>query len=171
VNIQEVSGGWELGAPDDGVTDEERETARAEIKGDATAIVDIPGYPEMRPRRWHALRRHLGISAFGINVVEADAGSPLINPHTEVLFGQEEVYLVLDGRVRFHCDGEEVEAGPGELLYLPPEVVRGAVALETPTAMLMLGGQPGAYEPPIWAADWRPPDEWLAAHRADGTDA
>jgi hypothetical protein len=79
------------------------------------------------------------------------------------------VYVVLEGRVRFHCDGEEVEAGAGSVLHLAPEVVRGAVALETPTALLLLGGKRGAYEPPIWASDWRPPESWLADRRSGGS--
>ena len=130
--------------------------------------VEVPGYPALT-RRWYPLRRFLGVSAFGITVVEAEAGQALVPPHHEIPYGQEEVYVVLEGRVRFHCDGEEVEAPAGHVLHLAPEVVRGAVAVETPTALLLLGGKPGSYEPPIWASDWRPPDEWLAARRSDET--
>jgi hypothetical protein len=39
------------------------------------------------------------------------------------------------------------------------------VALETPTRLFMVGGRPGAYEPPVWAEDWRPPDDWIVARR------
>jgi hypothetical protein len=69
---------------------------------------------------------------------------------------QEELYLVVEGRARFVCDGEAVELGPGELLFARPGVRREAVALETPTMLFMVGGRPGEpYSPPIWASDWR----------------
>lgn len=166
VSLRDVPSAADLPPPDDGVSAEEREAARAEIRGNATAKVDVPGYPEPRARRWHGVRRFLGISSFGVAAVEADAGEALIWAHHEVPYGQEELYLVLEGRVRFHCDGEQVEGSPGDLLYCAPEVVRGAVALESPSLLLMLGGKAGAYEPPIWAGDWRPPGDWLAARRS-----
>jgi hypothetical protein len=69
---------------------------------------------------------------------------------------------VLNGRARFLFDGGgEVEVGRHELLYVRPEVGRGAIALETPTIVLVVGGKPGSYEPPVWANDWRPPQPSL----------
>ena len=96
---------------------------------------------------------------------EAAAGAALIQPHTETAYGHEELYVVMEGRARFLCDGDEVELGRGRLLFVPPNAVRGAIALETPTVLLIVGGEPGSYEPPVWAPDWRPTDEWLAARR------
>lgn len=58
---------------------------------------------------------------------------------------QEEIYVILRGRARFVCDGDEVEVGSGEVLYVPAEVEREARALETPTVVFMVGGVPGAY--------------------------
>ncbi len=164
-NVLDVPGVAGLPPPDDGVTPEEREAARAEIRGETTGRVELPGYPELS-RKWHALRRFFGVTAFGVTAVEAEAGKALVPPHHELPYGQEELYVVIDGRVRFVCDGEEVEAGRGDALFLEPEVVRGAIALTTPTVLLLIGGKRGAYEPPTWASDWRPPQEWLARHRA-----
>lgn len=103
-------------------------------------------------RGWHSIREFLEIAGFGVNASEAPAGKELIVPHSEVEFGgQEELYIVLRGSVRFVCDGEEVELGPGELLYAGPEVTREARALETPTVVVAIGGTPGkAYEVPRW---------------------
>ena len=108
-----------------------------------------PGYSS----RWHSVREHFGIEAFGVNACEAAAGEELVVPHEEVSFGgQEELYAVVRGRARFVCDGEEMELGVGELLYLPPEVQRAGTALETPTTVLMIGGVAGKpFEP-----DWEP---------------
>jgi mannose-6-phosphate isomerase-like protein (cupin superfamily) len=162
VNVLDVPGRVE---PDDGVTAKERAAAREQLRDDRSARVELPGYPDV-DHRWHAVREFLGVTAFGVAAAEAAAGNALIYAHHEVPYEQEELYLVFEGRVRFHCDGKEVEAARGDVLYLQPAVVRGAVALETPTMLFMVGGKPGAYEPPIWADDWRPPPEWLPARRS-----
>src|SRR5581483_3148536 len=76
-------------------------------------------------RNWHSVREFFGIRGFGCSANTAAAGEELVVPHTEVPFGeQEELYLVVRGRARFVCDGEEVELAAGELLYVPPEVER-----------------------------------------------
>jgi mannose-6-phosphate isomerase-like protein (cupin superfamily) len=115
---------------------------------------------ESENRKTHAVREFLGIESFGVNAFEAHAGELLVVPHDELGEGeqQEELYLVVEGRARFVCDGEEAELGPGDVLFARPGVRREAVALETPTMLFMVGGRPGeAYSPPIWAYDWREP--------------
>ena len=149
------------------VTPEEREAARPERRRrtggqGARNVAARAAFPDFG-KRWRALRRTFGISAFGASANEADAGEPLVIPHDESEHGHEEVYVVLRGRARFECDGETREGGPGSLLYVPPAVMRSVTALEDSTLLLMLGGVPGTYEPPIWAPDWRPPREWLDA--------
>ena len=112
-------------------------------------------------RRTHDVRGFLGVESFGANAFEAHEGELLIVPHDELGEGerQDELYLVVEGRARFVCDGDSVELGPGELLYARPGVRREAIALETPTTLFIVGGRPGqAYSPPIWARDWREPD-------------
>ena len=111
-------------------------------------------------RRSHDVRGFLGVESFGANAFEAHEGELLVVPHDELGEGeqQEELYLVVEGRARFVCDGEPVELGPGEVLCARPGVRREAVALETPTMLFIVGGRPGqAYAPPIWARDWRDP--------------
>ena len=112
-------------------------------------------------RRTHDVRGFLGVESFGVNAFEAHEGELLIVPHDELGDGeqQEELYLVVEGRARFVCDGEAVELGPGEVLFARPGVRREAVALESPTMLFIVGGRPGqAYSPPIWATDWRAPN-------------
>jgi mannose-6-phosphate isomerase-like protein (cupin superfamily) len=109
-------------------------------------------------RRPHDVRGFLGVESFGVNAFEAHDGELLVVPHDELTEGEqhEELYLVVQGRARFTCDGEHVELGPGELLYARPGVRREAIALETPTMLFIVGGRPGEpYAPPIWASDWR----------------
>ena len=113
---------------------------------------------------WHAVRRHFGITSFGVNASEAPEGEPLIVPHDERQYGQEELYLLLRGRARFVCDGEEVELGEHDLLFCRPDVHREAYALETPTVLILVGGLPGQpYEIPTWSRDWTPPPASSAA--------
>jgi len=112
-------------------------------------------------RKTHDVRGFLGVSSFGVNAFEAHEGELLIVPHDELGEGeqQEELYLVVEGSARFVCDGEPVELRVGDVLFARPGVRREAVALETPTMLLIVGGRSGeAYTPPIWATDWRQPD-------------
>ena len=96
-----------------------------------------------------ALRHH------GVRRERQRGGGRLVVPHEELSYGgQEELYFIVRGRARFTCDGEEVELREGGLLYVPPAVVREAVACETPTVVFMVGGKPNSYEPFDWAA-WK----------------
>jgi uncharacterized cupin superfamily protein len=108
---------------------------------------DDEGYPA----RWHSVREHFGIEAFGVNACHGGAGEELVVPHDEVSFGgQEELYAVVQGRARFVLDDEEVELGVGGLIYIPPQVQRQGIALETPTTLLMIGGVAGKPFQPDW---------------------
>jgi Cupin domain len=109
-------------------------------------------------RKTHDVRGFLGVESFGVNAFEAHEGELLVIPHDELGEGEqnEELYIVAQGRAQFTCDGETVELGTGEVLFAKPGVKREAVALESPTMLVIVGGRPGeAYTPPIWAGDWR----------------
>ncbi|MDQ5832612.1 MAG: hypothetical protein M3550_06085 [Actinomycetota bacterium] len=59
---------------------------------------------------WVPVRRRLGIRAFGTNAFRAARkGDPVIEDHVESP-GQEELYVVLRGRVRFVIGEQEFEA-------------------------------------------------------------
>jgi mannose-6-phosphate isomerase-like protein (cupin superfamily) len=162
VDISEVPGAF---VPEDepGLTQEQREDARRRLRHlppeqrarNEQAARDFPDFGE----RWHAIRQNLGITAFGVNAGEGDAGELLLIPHDEVEHGHEELYVVIRGHARFDVDGHSFEAGPGHLLYVCPGVLRSATSLEDGTLVLAVGGRPGSYAPPIWSADWRPPVE------------
>jgi uncharacterized cupin superfamily protein len=123
-----------------------------DARGWAVARIEkVPTRDASFGERWHSIRHHLGISAFGVNANEADAGEELVEPHDETNYRQEELFLVVRGRARFACDGEVVDLGPGGMLYARAEVQRQAVALEPSTLVFMVGGAPGeAYEVPDW---------------------
>ena len=160
VDISEIPGAFR---PDDepGLTWEQRQQARDRLRRrppeqtarNEQAASEFPDFG----RRWHAIRQNLGITAFGLNANEGDAGELLFIPHDEAEHGHEEVYVVVRGRARFEVDGNSIDAGTGYLLYARAGVLRSATALEDGTVVLAIGGLPGSYSPPIWSTDWRPP--------------
>jgi len=94
---------------------------------------------------WRPIRRAFDIRAFGVNAYTTlEAGSQIVEEHTESNLGHEEIYLVLRGRARFTVDGNEHELAPGQLVFLrDPALKRGAIALDDDTVVLALGGKPG----------------------------
>jgi tetratricopeptide (TPR) repeat protein len=118
---------------------------------------------------WRPLRHHFGITSFGVNAwTGRAAGDRIINEHDEGEGdGEEELYLVLEGRAAFELDGERVEAGAGTFVFVPPRVKRTAFAEEPGTTILAVGGAPGkAYEPGGWEL-WAP---YRAAYEAGRYD-
>jgi tetratricopeptide (TPR) repeat protein len=90
------------------------------------------------------IRRHFGIRAFGVNAWRGGApGDLVIDDHAEEVEGHEELYVVLRGRATFTVAGDELDAPPGTLLFVPPEARRTAIAAEPDTVVLALGAEPG----------------------------
>jgi tetratricopeptide (TPR) repeat protein len=114
-----------------------------------TGVESIPGPGTLR---WTPVRRHLGITAFGINAyTAAEAGQDVVEEHTEERLGHEEVYVVVSGRATFVLDGEEHEVQAGSAVYLrDPKVKRYARAEEPGTTVLAIGGKPGQHEISAW---------------------
>jgi len=104
------------------------------------------GRVPMRP-----VRRHLGITAFGVNAfTAAAAGERLINEHDEA-DGQEELYVVLSGHATFEIDGERRDAPAGTFVFVKPQATRTARAEEAGTTLVAVGGTPGEpYEDGGW---------------------
>jgi len=105
---------------------------------------------------WKPVRRYFGIGSFGTNLARAtQAGDVLTHDHTEVDDGgtrHEELFLIVSGHATYRVDGEEIDAPAGTFLYVPdPATVRGAVAREVGTTMLIVGAEPGAvFTPSQW---------------------
>jgi tetratricopeptide (TPR) repeat protein len=126
---------------------------------DEIEVVD-DGREPFRP-----IRLQLGITAFGITSWTARAaGDRIINEHDEDEDGgNEELYLVLEGRATFELDGEKRDAPAGTLVFARPGVKRTAFAEEAGTTILAIGGVPGgAYEAVGWEV-WAPVNPLYAA--------
>jgi hypothetical protein len=113
---------------------------------------DSEGIPVLGSLVWKPVRRPLGVTAFGINAyTAANAGDEVVEEHTEVELGHEEIYFVHTGHALFTIDGEEVDAPAGTLVYLDDvRERRHAVAKVAGTTVLAIGGVPGAHEPSAW---------------------
>jgi len=98
------------------------------------------------------VREHLGIQAFGVNAYTPGEDGTLIGEHDETASGQEELYIVLDGKATFEIDGETVDAPAGTFVSVRPGSRRKATGDGT---VLALGATPGqAYEALDWGDAW-----------------
>lgn len=114
-----------------------------------TGIESLPGPGTLR---WTPLRKHFGITAFGVNAYTAtEAGQDVVEEHNEERLGHEELYVVVSGRATFVLDGDEVEVPAGSAVFLrDPAVKRYARAEEPGTTVLAVGGTPGQHEISAW---------------------
>src|SRR6476620_8679784 len=94
------------------------------------------------------VREHLGIHAFGVNAYTPGEDGTLVNEHDEAGSGQEELYVVLDGKATFEVDGVAFDAAAGTFVSVRPESRRKATGNGT---VLAVGATPGeAYHGIVW---------------------
>ena len=101
---------------------------------------------------WSLVRRSLGVSSFGINLVEIPPGAA-IPEHDEVDRDQEEVFFVVDGRPTVVVDGEDIEAPEGTFVrvdVMARRTVRNDGS-EPASVLIISAPQLGGYEPMSWA--------------------
>src|SRR5207245_1736628 len=71
--------------------------------------------------RMAPLRRQLGVSTFGLNLIRFRPGQRgRIHRHRE----QEEVYIVLEGTLSLQLEDEETTLGPNEAIRVAPNIRR-----------------------------------------------
>ena len=116
------------------------------------SLGDVESLPGPGSLRWTPVRKHFGITAFGINAYTAtEVGQDVVEEHDETRLGHEELYIVLAGRATFVLDGDEVDLPAGSAVFLrDPKVRRYARAEEAGTTVLALGGKPGQHEISAW---------------------
>ena len=98
--------------------------------------------------RFRPAREALGVSAWGMSVLELDAQCSGYPRHDHGDDGHEEVYVVLRGSVVLQAGGTERKLGQGDLVRVAPGTARKFVTRDQPATLLALGGTPGkAYAP------------------------
>ncbi|MBX2803026.1 MAG: cupin domain-containing protein [Myxococcales bacterium] len=93
--------------------------------------------------RFRAVRQALGVRAWGMNVLELEPGVQGYPEHDHVGDGQEEVYLVLEGSVALHAQGQILRLTRGDMVCVAPEVTRKLVTEGESARILAIGGTVG----------------------------
>jgi mannose-6-phosphate isomerase-like protein (cupin superfamily) len=92
--------------------------------------------------------RELGVSAWGMNVLEMEPNCASYLEHDHAQDGQEEVYAVLRGSATLDAGGEKFEMKTGAFVRVAPTQRRKFVAGPEGLVLLALGATPGqAYQP------------------------
>lgn len=98
--------------------------------------------------RFRPAREALGVTSWGMNVLELDPSCTAYPEHDHASDGHEEVYVVLRGSAVLHAGGEEHTLGVGDLVRVGATTKRKLVTKESGVTLLALGGTPGkAYTP------------------------
>jgi uncharacterized cupin superfamily protein len=93
-------------------------------------------------------RAELGVTSFGMQVIDLPPGSDAHPEHDHSEAGQEEVFVVLSGAANIEIEGDTVRLEPGNMIRVGPSTRRKLVTTDQPARILALGGTPGqAYEP------------------------
>jgi uncharacterized cupin superfamily protein len=105
-----------------------------------------------RTGNWLLARRSLGLSSFGMNLVEIPPGER-IPEHDETERDQEEVFIVLEGSPSLVVDGREIETPAGTFARLDPQLTRTVVNHGSEPASVLIVSAPrsSGYVPIDWA--------------------
>ena len=90
------------------------------------------------------VRAGLGVTSFGIAVMELPANFDHYPEHTQEHDAQEEVYTVLEGSATIEVGGASHELEPGIWIRVGPAEKRRLSTTEEPARVLAIGGTPGA---------------------------
>ena len=114
-----------------------------------SAVTGVPTVSDGDPDdpAWYPLQHALGIDTFGVNLfVATRAEQTLVEEHDERRSGQQELYLILQGKAVFDLDGEQIPVGAdGALAVTDPTLRRSAKALSSGTRLLVIGAPNAAF--------------------------
>jgi uncharacterized cupin superfamily protein len=96
-------------------------------------------------------RSGLGVTSFGMQLMRFPPNADRYPEHDHAESGQEEVYIVLEGRAHLRAGDEEHDLEPGVFARVGPNEKRMLTTGDEGAVMLALGGTPGKpFE--IWPA-------------------
>ena len=93
--------------------------------------------------RFRPARQALGVSAWGMNIIELDPHTEGYPEHDHASDDHEEVYVILSGSAVLQVHGQERELGQGQLVRVGPAVKRKFITRGEGVILLALGGTPG----------------------------
>ncbi len=95
------------------------------------------------------VRAGLGVTSFGLAVIDLPANFTRFPEHDQTHDDQEEVYTPLSGRVILRAGGEEYELEPGVFARVGATEKRKLITGDEPARVIAMGAMPGkVYEPP-----------------------
>jgi mannose-6-phosphate isomerase-like protein (cupin superfamily) len=98
--------------------------------------------------RFRYAGKNLGVSAWGMNVIDMDPNCTKYPEHDHTKDKQEEVYVILEGHATLHVHDETIAMKQGDFVRIAPDVKRKFTTSESPAKILALGATPGeAYKP------------------------
>ena len=93
-------------------------------------------------------RAELGVSSFGMAVIDLPPNNDLYPEHDHADDGQEEVYFAVAGSGEIEIEGKRHPLTNDVMVRVGPGVNRKVFTNESPMRMIVLGGKPRAvYEP------------------------
>jgi uncharacterized cupin superfamily protein len=93
--------------------------------------------------RFRGVRQALGVTAWGMNVLELDAHCEGHPEHEHTADGQEEVYFILEGKVTLRAGDKEHVLATGDMVRVAPDVRRKLVTGDCGAVVLAIGATPG----------------------------
>jgi uncharacterized cupin superfamily protein len=103
------------------------------------------------------VRAGLGVSAFGLAVMDFPPGFSEYPAHDHGPDGQEEVYTVLAGSATLTAGGTDYGLEPGVFARVGPEVTRKLSTGDDGARVLAIGAPPGKlYEAPEFTEEGQP---------------
>ena len=107
---------------------------------------------DMEAAYWGSFKRvraELGLSAFGVQVLDLPPNAEQYPEHDHSEDGQEEMYVFLRGGGEMEIEGERHEIGPDTLVSVTAGTKRKVYPGDEGVRLLIIGGKPGeAYEVP-----------------------
>jgi mannose-6-phosphate isomerase-like protein (cupin superfamily) len=88
-------------------------------------------------------RAELGVTSFGMQVLDIPPNEDRHPEHDHAEEGQEEVFVPLSGRGEIVVDGEAHVLEPGMVIRVGPAARRKITTGDEPVRLLALGGYPG----------------------------
>lgn len=89
----------------------------------------------------------LGVTAWGMNVIRMEPNCSSYPEHDHVADGQEEVYIILKGQVKFKAGEDESELEQGMFVRVGPAQKRKFSTGVEGATILAIGGTPGKAYP------------------------
>ena len=103
------------------------------------------------------VRAGLGVSSFGVAVMDFPPGFTRYPEHNHGPDGQEEVYTVLAGKATLTVGGGDHELDPGVFARVGPQEARKISTGDEGARVLAIGASPGQiYEPPEFTEEGQP---------------